>query len=266
MTLQFDWRKRGEDMQKLHPTGTPSAVAAAVEKVRESTYQEVPNVALPTPEETLAFLGKSIAGLADASRREYFHQAQNHTGLVIRHPKVLVKTLVNPTSAALLVALTNHDGAAATTQGISIPAFSAVTKLDLLYVGALWIASLYTTSGNANQATVTVGGTAANAQVYSFTINITGVGPVTVSYTATGTDTNVTIAAALAAAVNSSAASSYIQANNVGANVTLLCTLPGSQTSSYTIGAVSASGTGTLTPSTFSGATAPLVEIAGEYV
>jgi hypothetical protein len=77
----YDWRKRGADMQKLHPTGTPTAVAAAIAKVQESTYEQVPDVALPTPEETFAFLGKALAGLAQNMARDYWRISRNGPAL-----------------------------------------------------------------------------------------------------------------------------------------------------------------------------------------
>jgi hypothetical protein len=261
----YDWRKRGADMQKLHPTGTPTAVAAAIAKVQESTYEQVPDVALPTPEETFAFLGKALAGLAQNMARDYWRISRNGPGLVMRNPRIVLQTILNVCPANVFIGLTNADGGPASPYGLIVAANSVSPTLDCLYTGVLWITQLSTVSGTANAASVAVGGTEATGQVYAFTINITGFGPVPITYTAIGGDTNTTVAAALAAAVNASAAGPYITAGNTGTAVTLTAKLLGSQTNGYNIGAASATGTGTLTATSFSGATAPLVELAGEY-
>lgn len=111
--------------------------------------------------------------------------------------------------------------------------------------------------------TLTVGGTAANGQVYTVAMGINNTK--TVSYTATGTDTNTTIATAIYNALtastypefeeetwaNPSAGTITATANTAGLPFTLAC---------------SATGTGTLTQSTTTASSGPNdVEIASNW-
>lgn len=102
--------------------------------------------------------------------------------------------------------------------------------------------------------TLTVGGTPAVNQVYSVTIN----GKV-VSYTATGTDTNSTIALALANAMTASAIREFgevLWAQDSGTTNQINAT---AQTAGrpFTVAAVSATGTGTLTHAAVTANTGP---------
>jgi len=98
--------------------------------------------------------------------------------------------------------------------------------------------------------THTVGGTAANGQVYSVTIN-----GITVSYTATGVDTNNTIAAALQALLAASTVTEFLELTwTVGTNVITATATAAAREQVIT---TSATGTGTFVTATTTSASGP---------
>jgi len=103
---------------------------------------------------------------------------------------------------------------------------------------------------NAQTTTITVGGTAAAANVYNVTMNLK-----TVSYTATGTDTNSTIATALQALLSATLNPEFQQESySVSSNViTMTASNPGTP---YVV-SQSVTGTGTLSLSTTVANTSP---------